>query len=80
MMEITAKELRTETKRILETVARGEEVVVTYRGKPKAKLIGAQPEPRVDRAGRSPLFGMWRDQPEVRDVNGYVDQLRKKRH
>ncbi len=38
-MKATAKDLRFHSKEILETVMRGEEVTITYRGKPSAKII-----------------------------------------
>jgi len=38
-MRASAKELRTKSNRILEAVSRGEEVVITYRGKARAKII-----------------------------------------
>ncbi|MEF8889369.1 MAG: type II toxin-antitoxin system prevent-host-death family antitoxin, partial [Desulfohalobiaceae bacterium] len=39
MMQTTAKDLRFFSKEILDTVTRGEEVIITYRGKPCAKLV-----------------------------------------
>jgi prevent-host-death family protein len=38
-MVTTAKKLRFHTKELLESVSRGEEVVITMRGKPYAKLV-----------------------------------------
>ena len=38
-MKATAKDLRFHSKELIETVNRGEEVVITFRGKPCAKLI-----------------------------------------
>ena len=38
-MRASAKELRTKSTKILEAVSRGEEVVITYRGKARAKII-----------------------------------------
>ena len=38
-MQATAKDLRFHTKAILESISRGEEIVITYRGKPYARLI-----------------------------------------
>jgi len=38
-MKTTAKDLRFHIKEFLETVIRGEEVEITMRGKPVAKLI-----------------------------------------
>ncbi|MCD4718795.1 MAG: type II toxin-antitoxin system prevent-host-death family antitoxin [Desulfobacula sp.] len=38
-MKATAKDLRFHSKELLNTVKRGEEIIITYRGKPCAKLI-----------------------------------------
>jgi prevent-host-death family protein len=39
IMKATAKDLRFHSKELIETVKRGEEVVITFRGKPCAKLV-----------------------------------------
>lgn len=77
-MEVTAKALRTQTKRLLETVARGEEVIITYRGKPRAKLVAVEAEPPCEPAATE-LFGMWRDHEASKDVLAYLDRLREGR-
>ncbi|MGH8771285.1 MAG: type II toxin-antitoxin system Phd/YefM family antitoxin, partial [Burkholderiales bacterium] len=41
IMITTARDLRIKTKAILEAVGRGEEVVVTHRGKARAKIVPA---------------------------------------
>jgi prevent-host-death family protein len=79
-MEIKAKDLRTETKRVLETVARGEEVVITYRGTPRAKLVAVDSDRVSGRLDESPLFGMWRDHQAMEDVDAHIDLLRKSRY
>ena len=38
-MQATAKDLRFHSTELLNMVKRGEEVVITYRGKPCAKLV-----------------------------------------
>ena len=38
-MKATAKDLRFHSKELLDSVNRGEEVIITFRGKPCAKLI-----------------------------------------
>jgi len=38
-LEATANDLRSRPKKLLETVNRGEEVVITYHGKPCARLV-----------------------------------------
>ncbi|MDF1553447.1 MAG: type II toxin-antitoxin system prevent-host-death family antitoxin [Deferrisomatales bacterium] len=76
-MEITAKDLRTQTKRVLESVERGEEVIITYRGEPRAKVVALDPTPQ--RGQGQELFGIWEDNEDVQDVEAYIDGLRKAR-
>ena len=77
-MQATAKDLRFHTKELLESVSRGEEVVITYRGKPRAKLVPFQSEDNSEPAV-NPLRGIWKQHKESEDVNAYMDQLRKGR-
>lgn len=78
LMKSTAKDLRFNTKELLETVKRGEEVVITYRGKPCAKLVPLNNE-KDSMDCENELFGIWADNKEVEDVSEYVDNLRKGR-
>lgn len=76
-MKATARDLRLHSKRLLEAVDRGEEVVITYRGRPRARLVPASAE--AGYASRDTgLFGLWRDHPAA-DVESYVDDLRRAR-
>ena len=80
-MHATAKDLRFHSKNLLDVVSRGEEVIITFRGKPCAKLT---PLNETDEAGKTelkedPLFGIWRDHLEVKDVEKYIRKLRKGR-
>jgi prevent-host-death family protein len=72
MIEVTTQELRTQAKRLLELVAQGEEVVITYRGEPKARLVAVAGD-------ETPAFGMWRDYKASDDVQIFVDRLRASR-
>ncbi|GJM40701.1 MAG: hypothetical protein DHS20C20_09830 [Ardenticatenaceae bacterium] len=74
-MQATAKDLRFNVKKLLETVSRGEEVIITYRGKPQAKLIPF----KEDTAVENELFGIWADNSQTEDVATYVRQIRKGR-
>ena len=76
-MNATAKDLRFHSKELLDTVTRGEEVVITYRGKPCAKLVPFTPE--IRKAETNELFGIWKDHDATQDVDGYVRKLRKGR-
>ena len=74
-MKATAKDLRFYTKELLDSVSRGEEVIITYRGKPHAKLIPIS-SPSGSEREESKLFGMWKDNDMVKDVEKYVRKLR----
>ena len=77
-MKATAKDLRFRSKELLDTVSRGEEVIITYRGKTCAKLVPY--DERKDRKMcKNKLFGIWKDNEKVRDVDEYVRGLRKSR-
>jgi prevent-host-death family protein len=76
-MKATAKDLRFNSKALLDTVNRGEEVVITFRGKPCAKLIPYEEENEHHTANE--LFGIWKDNNMVQNVDAYVRGLRKGR-
>jgi prevent-host-death family protein len=77
-MKATAKDLRFNAKSVLETVSRGEEVIITFRGKPCAKIIPYEEEGRK-KTGKNELFGIWKDNEEIKKVDAYVRGLRKGR-
>ena len=78
-MHASAKDLRFYSKNLLDAVSRGEEVIITYRGKPCAKLA---PIDEIDKQEleADPLFGIWKDHKHIKDVDKYVRNLRKGRH
>ena len=78
-MKATAKDLRFRTRQLLEAVDRGESVIITYRGKPRAKLVAVAGEKRRRAAADTPGFGLWRHNRRVKDVEGFVDRLRRPR-
>jgi len=72
-MIITAKELRFKISEVFKLLQKGSEVVITYRGKAKAKIVPiAQKEEKEDIA-----FGLWKDRDF--DVEAYVRAKRKGR-
>ncbi|MFO7885155.1 MAG: type II toxin-antitoxin system prevent-host-death family antitoxin [Desulfobacteraceae bacterium] len=77
-MKATAKDLRFHSKEILSTVSRGEEVIITYRGKPCAKLVPYD-ESKTDKKSKTSLFGIWENNDKIGDVDNYVRDLRKGR-
>ena len=77
-MRASAKDLRFYSKKLLDVVSRGEEVIITYRGKPCAKLAPLD-EPNKKESQADPLFGIWKDHKPTNDVDKYVRNLRKGR-
>jgi len=78
-MQATAKDLRFHSKELLNTVSRGEEVVITYRGKPCAKLVPIVDEEKKAAAQPNELFGIWKDNVQTEDVDNYLRSMRKGR-
>lgn len=76
-MKATAKDLRFHSKEILDTVSRGEEVIITLRGKPQAKIVPYETE--TGKKQESALFGIWKDNQQVEEVEQYVRHIRKGR-
>jgi len=76
-MKATAKDLRFHSKELLDTVSRGEEIIITFRGKPCAKLIPYRNQSKV--VAENELFGIWKDNDIVQDVAKFVRGLRKGR-
>ena len=79
-MKATAKDLRVHSKGLLDAVSRGEDVVITFRGKPCARLV---PYEKTDKPSvldkRDDLFGIWADRIDIESVEEYVQSLRKGR-
>ncbi len=76
-MQATTKDLRFHTKAILDTAIRGEEVIITYHGKPCAKIIPITSANREDK--HNEFCGMWKDRIDMDDVSAYVRNLRRRR-
>jgi len=76
-MKATAKDLRFQSRELLNTVNRGEEVVITYRGKPCAKLVPYHKEEKMNKEDE--LFGIWKDRKDIQNIDEYVRNLRKGR-
>ena len=78
-MKATAKDLRFKSKELLNTVNRGEEVVITYRGKPCAKLVPYAKAKFNKLKGKNEFFGIWKDHDETANVDEYIRKIRKGR-
>jgi antitoxin (DNA-binding transcriptional repressor) of toxin-antitoxin stability system len=80
-MEATTKDLRLHTRELLAATDRGEEVVISYRGQARARLLPWDKNVcRTSRVeGRNPLFGLWRGRDQ-QTVDEQVRSLRKGRY
>ncbi|MEA2103370.1 MAG: type II toxin-antitoxin system prevent-host-death family antitoxin [Candidatus Cloacimonadota bacterium] len=78
-MKATAKDLRFHSKELINSVNRGEEVVITYRGKPCAKLVPYEELKNKNKKKKNELFGMWKDNDMIENVDEHVRNLRKGR-
>ena len=76
-MQATSKDLRFHTKEILDAAMRGEEVVITFHGKPYAKIVPIAESNQENK--QNEFCGMWKDRTDMDDVKGYVRNLRKRR-
>ncbi len=76
-MQATSKDLRFHTKEILDAAMRGEEVVITFHGKPYAKIVPIVESRQENK--QNEFCGMWKDRTDMNDVEGYVRKLRKRR-
>jgi len=63
-MVATMKDLRLHSKVLLDAVERSEEIIITYRGKPKATLVRIETESRENDSEDQELFGLWRDRDD----------------
>jgi len=78
-MKATTKDLRLKTRELIAATDRGEEVIITFRGHERARLVPLEDQTRVASARtRNPAFGMSRDVPG--SVGEQLDELRKVRH
>ncbi len=77
-MQATAKDLRFHSTELLNTVKRGEEVIITYRGKPCAKLVPIE-EKKESPIKENEIFGIWKNNERTENVDDYVRSIRKGR-
>ncbi|HIP30639.1 MAG TPA: type II toxin-antitoxin system prevent-host-death family antitoxin [Sulfurospirillum arcachonense] len=73
-MLVTAKDLRFNISMLFKVLSKGEDVTITYRGKPKAKLISYDEGNEEKDSG---IFGMWDD--KTLEVDEFVRDLRRGR-
>ena len=79
-MEITAKQLRIEPGRIISQVNNGQEITITYRGKPRAKIVPLVNKKAISIDGQNDeLFGIWKKRKDTENVDEYIRTMRKGR-
>lgn len=78
-MEATTKDMRLHSRELLAAVDRGEEIVITYRGCKRARLVPftVHEEGRREAVAPNPLFGLWSDQ--TGSVADHVRRMRQPR-
>jgi prevent-host-death family protein len=74
-MLVTAKDLRFNISMLFNVLSKGEDVTITYRGKPKAKLISIN---SAKEQKDTSIFGMWSDKDI--EVDSFVRDLRAGRN
>jgi len=72
-MTVTAKDLRFNISMLFDTLSKGEDIIITYRGKARAKLIGINKK----NSKEDIAFGIWGDRDE--NVDEMVRDMRKGR-
>lgn len=79
-MHATTKDLRLHTRELLAAIERGEQIIITFRGKPRA-VLSAFEAPTAARETRNPAFGLWADDSHATSlsVDEEVRALRKPR-
>lgn len=77
-MEISTKDLRSHSRELFSAIDRGEEIILTYHGKPRARITGLhQVQNKI--AEECPAYGIWKDRDEISSPEKYVRELRKGR-
>ena len=75
-MVVSAKDLRFKISMLFDVLTKGEDITITYRGKPKARLVSFE-EPESNEKSDA-LFGIWKDQKN--NVDEVVRNMRQGRN
>jgi len=78
-MVVTAKQLRIEGGRIISQAENGQEITITFRGKPRAKIVPLGGRKSGTEKTDSELFGIWKDRKDMVNTEQFVRNLRKGR-
>lgn len=75
-MIVSAKDLRFKISMLFDALSNKEEIIITYRNKPRAKLVPYKEQPDDEKRSDA-LFGLWKDRDEEPDA--FVRRVRKGR-
>ena len=79
-LQTTSTDLISHAKDFLRRAMNGEEVVITYRGTPRAKIVPvSKPSKRASTKKQNDFCGIWKDRKDMEDVEAYVRKLREGR-
>jgi prevent-host-death family protein len=80
-MEVSVKELRAQPGRIIAMAGSGNNITITVRGKPAAKIVPLDYVPEKENTDdEQPAFGMWKDREDMENPSAFVAGLRKGRN
>jgi prevent-host-death family protein len=80
MKTATARDLRYKTSSILENINKGEDVIITLRGKSVAILKSIKEYKKERGKGFKPIgFGLWKERKDLKNVREWIDERRKSR-
>jgi len=79
-MQVSTKQLRIQPGRIISQVNNGQEVTITFRGEPLAKIVPISAKRNIAKnEPEDELFGIWKNRENTENVNQYVRNKRKGR-
>ena len=78
-MKVTTKELRIQPGKIIEQVANGQEITITFRGKALARIVPISEKDNTVKQDEIDIFGMWSGHNDEASVEVVVRDLRKGR-
>jgi antitoxin (DNA-binding transcriptional repressor) of toxin-antitoxin stability system len=76
-MQASIRELRLHTKELFDAAQRGEKVYVTCRNQNPIQLVPVKNKTVIK---ESDVFGMWKDNRDVTNIDDFINQLRRSRH
>jgi prevent-host-death family protein len=79
VMEVSTKELRIQPGKIIDQVANGQEITITFRGKALARIVPMNKEEKSEVKNEENVFGMWKDSSTDSTVEEIVREMRKGR-